>query len=432
MRRTPVLAGLALALLSYACPGLAGESPRTHVEGVARAIEQDYFDAARAKQIAAELRGAAAKGEFDALVNNRELASALSVRLEPFDKHFRVGWSEQQPEPPATESPVAPPPAQSQNKHRRGNYGVRRVEVLPGNLGYLDLRGFAPFEFGVAGQPERQAIEAGLQLLANSDALIIDLRENGGGAPQMVGYLSSAFVKKDADIFNTFHGRDRTMSEAPLDWYPQPRLETPLFVLTSGRTASAAEAFAYTLQSARRATVVGEASMGAANPGGEVDAGNGFSVFVSFATPINPITKSNWEGRGVTPDVVVAPAAALNTARRLALEAVLAKGLSTQAATDTRWALDALLAETGASLRVPAKDYVGNYGVMAVSVTQDRLTLLQGRRPTRTLLPLGHDSFAMLENPSQRVVFERNAKGKVIALETRFSDGDVLRHRRAR
>lgn len=430
MRRTPALAGLALALLSYACPGLASESPRSHVEGVARTIEQHYFDEVRAKQVADQLRGAAVKGEFDALVDKRELASALTVRLEPFDRHFRVGWSEAQPAQPAADSPVAPP-MQSQAKHRRGNYGVRRAEVLPGNVGYLDLRGFAPFEFGAAGQPERQAIETGLQLLANTDALIIDLRENGGGAPQMVGYLSSAFVKKDADIFNTFHGRGRTMSEAPLDWHPQPRLETPLYLLTSARTASAAEAFAYTLQNAKRATVVGEASMGAANPGAEVDAGHGFTVFVSFATPVNPITNTNWEGHGVTPDVVVAPAAALDTARRLALEAVLAKGLPEEVATDTRWVLDALLAETGAPQRVHADDYVGAYGVMTITAVRDHLTLQQGRRPARTLLPLGNDSFAMRENPSQRVVFQRNAGGKVIAVEARFSDGDVSRHRRS-
>ena len=224
---------------------------------------------------------------------------------------------------PAGEGPVVER-APSPDRHRRGNYGVRRAEVLPGNVGLLDLRGFAPFEFGVAGQPERQAIDAALQLLAGTDALIIDLRENGGGAPQMVGYLSSAFVKKDADIFNTFRGRGRTMSEAPLDWHPQPRLDTPLFLLTSARTASAAEAFAYTLQGAKRATVVGEASMGAANPGGDVDAGHGFTVFVSFATPINPITRDNWEGRGVIPDVMVAQDEALETARRLALEAALA------------------------------------------------------------------------------------------------------------
>lgn len=429
MRLAPALAGLALAILSYASPALAQESPRSYVGGVARVIEENYFDEARARQIATTLRTASANGEFDALTNQRELASALSVKLEPFDRHFRVGWTDTPRAQPEADSPVMSP-KQSQARQRRGNYGVRRVEVLPGNVGYLDLRGFAPFEFGVAGQPERQAIESALQLLTGTDALIIDLRDNGGGAPQMVGYLSSAFVKKEVDIFNTFQGRGHTMSEAPLDWYPQPRLDTPLFLLTSARTASAAEAFAYTLQSAKRATVVGEASMGAANPGGDVDAGHGFSVFVSFATPINPITKTNWEGHGVAPDIAVEHALALVTAHRLALEAVLAQGQPSEVATDTRWALDALRAEIGASPRVDADDYAGTYGVMEVGTQQERLVLKQGRRPVRTLLPLGNDSFAVLENSSQRVVFQRNVKGVVEALEVRYSDGEVRRHRR--
>lgn len=429
MRCPPALAGLAFFILSYASPALAHESPRSYVGGVARVIEENYFDEAKARQIATKLRGAAANGEFDALSNQRELASALSVTLEPFDRHFRVSWTDTPLAQPEAGSPVMSP-AQSQAKHRRSNYGVRRAEVLAGNVGYLDLRGFAPLEFGVAGQPERQAIESALQLLAGTDALIIDLRDNGGGAPQMVGYLSSAFVRREADIFNTFHGRGHVISEAPLDWYPQPRLDTPLFVLTSARTASAAEAFAYTLQSAKRAIIVGEASMGAANPGGEVDAGHGFSVFVSFATPINPITKTNWEGRGVMPDVGVESAVALVTARRLALEAVLAHGQPSEVATDTHWALDALRAETSASPRVDADDYAGAYGVMGVGTAQDRLVLKQGRRPVRTLLPLGGDSFAILENSSQRVVFQRDAKGRVEALELRFSDGEVRRHRR--
>lgn len=428
MRCISLLSGLALVFLAYALPGMAGESPRTHVGSVAHVIEQNYFDAARAKQIAAILRAAAANGEFDALDHERELASALSLKLKPFDRHFGVTWTDAQSARVA-EGPVTPP-MQSPDKHRRANYGVRRVEVLPGNVGYLDLRGFAPFEFGVEGQPERQAIEAALALLTGTDALIIDLRDNGGGAPQMVGYLSSAFVEKGVDIFNTFHGRDRTLSEAPLDWYPRPRLQTPLFLLTSARTASAAEAFAYTMQGAKRAIIIGEASMGAANPGGLVDAGHGFSVFVSFATPINPITKANWEGRGVMPDVEVAASGALDTARRHALEAVLAQGLPEQSAVDTRWALELLLAQADSPQRVAADAYVGPYGTMVISASQDRLILLQDRRPVRTLIALGADSFAVLENPSQRVVFQRNANGNIVALELRNSDGDVSRHRR--
>ncbi len=430
MRMTPARVGLLVALLSFAFPGLARDSPRSYVEGVAGAIEQNYFDEARANQIATELRGAMAKGEFDALTTERELASALTIKLEPFDRHFRVGWTDAQRAQPEAESPVMSP-TQSQAQQRRRNHGVRRAEVLPGNLGYIDLREFASFEFGVAGQPGRETIEAALQLLAGVDALIIDLRDNGGGAPQMVGYLASAFVRKEADIFNSFHGRDRTMSEAPLDWYPQPRLDTPLFLLISARTASAAEAFAYTLQSAKRAIVVGEPSMGAANPGGDVDAGHGFSVFVSFATPINPITKGNWEGRGVTPDVDVEQGAALFTARRLALEALLVTDLPPELATDTRWALDALRAEAKPSSPVPADDFVGTYGRMVVDTAQGSLILQQGRRPVRTLLPLSNDTFAVGENSSQRVVFQRNAKGLVEALEVRHSDGDVQRHRRS-
>lgn len=428
MRHVAAIAVLGLALVSHALPGLAGESPRVYVGDVARVIEENYFDEARARQIASTLRADAANGAFDALNDKRELASTLTAKLKPFDQHFTVGWTDALPAP-ASEGPVTST-RQPPDKYRRANYGVRRAEVLPGNIGYLDLRGFAPFEFGVDGQPERQAIDAALQLLSGTDALIIDLRENGGGAPQMVGYLSSAFVEKGADIFNTFHGRDRTLSEAPLDWHPQPRLHTPLFLLTSGRTASAAEAFAYTMQSAKRAIVLGETTMGAANPGGEVDAGHGFSVFVSFATPINPITKTNWEGRGVTPNVVAAPATSLVVARRMALEAALGNGLSPQSTIDTQWALEALLAETDTSKRISAHDYSGTYGAMVVRSAPDGLVLEQGRRPARTLATVGDDSFAVLENPSQRVAFQRSATGAIVALELRNSDGDVSRYRR--
>ena len=152
---------------------------------------------------------------------------------------------------------------------------------------------------------------------------------------------------------------------------------------------------------------------------------------MSFATPINPITKSNWEGRGVTPDIEVKHEVALVTARRLALEALVAKGQPPELATDTRWALDALRAEAGASSPAPAADYAGAYGMMAVATAQGSLVLQQGRRPERTLLPLGNDRFAVLENPSQRAVFQRNAKGVVEALEVRQSYGDVQRHRRS-
>ncbi len=431
MPKKPLIKGLAVALLSLAFSAQARETPRVYVEGIAAAIEEHYFDEARAKKIAADLRSAAATGKFDALQNERELSSELGTWLVPFDTHFKVSWAEPEPASAAARDSTLPERViPSSDSAKRKNYGVRDVEVLPGNIGYLDLRQFSGFEFGEPGQPARQAVDAGLQLLSGTNAMIIDLRENGGGAPQMVCYLSSAFVKKDSNIFNTFHGRGRTMSEAPLDWHPQPRLDTPLFILISARTASAAEAFAYTMQSAKRATIVGETSMGAANPGAPLDAGNGFTVFVSFASPTNPITKTNWEDRGVIPDVAVASAAAPETARRLALQAVLAGGPKGDDATDARWALDALLAEAKPVTPLHAKDYVGSYGMLVITEADGHLVLKNGRRPIRTLLSLGDDRFAVREDPSQRVVFVRDANGKVQAFESQTSSGESARYRR--
>ena len=108
------------------------------------------------------------------------------------------------------------------------------------------------------------------------------------------------------------------MSEAPAIPYATPRTQVPLYVLVDGGTGSAAESFAYTLRSAKRATIVGERSAGAANPGAMIDVGDGFAVFVSDGSPVNPITRTNWEATGVAPDVAAISAEALDAALRLA------------------------------------------------------------------------------------------------------------------
>ncbi len=202
--------------------------------------------------------------------------------------------------------------------------GIDRVDILDGNVGVLGLRGFADFEFGRDDQPARRAIDAALRRLADADALVIDLRGNRGGSPAMVGYLASAFVAPGSGIFNTFHSREGTQSEAPAQWHAAPRPALPLYVVIDARTGSAAESFAYTLQQADRATIVGETSGGAANPGGPIGTGGGLMVFVPTGSPVNPISHGNWEGVGVRPDVPVESAEALDAALRLARTAASA------------------------------------------------------------------------------------------------------------
>lgn len=387
--------------------------PREVVARTAKAIEDLYFDPAKGAAIAADLRKEAAAGQYDRLTDPRDLATALSTRLRTLDHHFNVSWRPDRSNP----SPGAPGPRQTDAEEdaalRRANYGFRKVELLPGGVGYIRLDQFVGFE--AEGDGAKIAADAALALLANADALIIDLRDNGGGSPGMVGYLVSAFTPKDANIYNVFHSRQGIRDEKPRIWYANPRLDTPVYILTSGRTGSAAEALPYTLQAAKRATIVGEATGGAANPGGPAPLGDGYAIFISRGSPVNPITKANWEGAGVQPDVKVPAAEALDTAQRLALETILAKG-DGPVAQDSRWALEALKARTAPPAYAKA-DYIGGFGDVAIAEENGKLVVKRGRRPAWAIQPVAKDVFYAEVDPGRRVVFERDAAGKVVAFE---------------
>lgn len=424
---TSLVAAFGLAVAAQAAPP-AKVQPRVVADQVAKVIADTYFDAAKGQKIADDLRAAARRGAFDAETDPRDLATTLSDRLRPLDHHFAVVYA-----PPTTAAPSPEPasraPPSAVDPERRAAYGVRKVEILGGNVGYIDLRMFADFAFGKPDQPGRQAIEAALRLVSTTDAVIIDLRNNGGGSPAMVGYLSSAFTPRGADIYNTFHSRQGTESEAPADWYAEPRLTTPLYILISARTGSAAEAFTYTLKNAGRAVIVGQTSVGAANPGGMVPVGGGFAVFVSNGAPISPITHANWEGVGVQPDVAVSAPLALDTARGLALEAVLKADPKD---TPARWALEALRAEAAPPPGKPLDDYVGDYGALTIGQADGKLFLRRGERPPTTLLLVSGDTFTVAGESDRRVIFDRDAGGAVTALEAVYADGGGARFKRGK
>ncbi|HST45095.1 MAG TPA: S41 family peptidase [Luteimonas sp.] len=410
--------GILLCLLSATAHA---RPPRATADAVAQAIEDRYFDPARGSAIAGELRTAAARGEFDALHAPLDLAAALGARLRPLDGHFNVRWSS-----PAGLAEGVPPPRRPPPAH---DHGIRGVRILPGNIGYIDLAFFAHFEFADKAAPPRVAIDAALALLQWTDAVIIDLRGNGGGSPAMVGYLTSAFTQKGADIYNRFSSREGSTSEAPLDWHPSPRLDVPLYVLTSGRTGSAAEALAYTLQSAGRALVVGERSGGAANPGGPVEVGEGFSVFVSTGSPVNPLTGRNWEGVGVQPGLGVPAHDALHAAQVHALQRRLADGGAGPADTGARWALEGLQARDQPAAEVSA--LAGTYGDVRIAVEDGALVMRQGRRPPQVLRALASGDFFVEDDPLRRVAFARDPAGVPVALDVHTADGNRNRFRRS-
>ncbi|WP_332772610.1 S41 family peptidase [Phenylobacterium sp.] len=427
MKTLLAAAVMALALAPPVLAQPAPIDPRARTEAIAAAIQQEYFDESKGRRIADELRAEAAKGAYDGLKDPRDFAGALTERLKPQDGHFQVSWSPSQagaPDRPAFD------PAKAAAAARRINYGFRAVQVLPGNIGYIDLRQFAHFE---GDGPARAAADAAMALIAGTDAVIVDLRFNGGGSPAMVGYLASWFVPPGADIYNTFKSRGPDTYERPTaEIRGARRLEVPLYILVSGRTGSAAESFAYTLQAARRATIVGDHSAGGANPGGVNPIGDGLQVFVSSGSPVNPITGANWEGTGVVPDVEASPDQALVRAQILALRRIAQAPLAEPAATEVRWILEALDKPRPTGPTVLAR-YAGDYGPYAVTLAGDRLVLRQGRRPPTALDPLAEPGlFAVDGAPTWRIRFETPGAGPASALVSMGSDGSAARQPRTR
>ena len=189
--------------------------------------------------------------------------------------------------------------------------------IIEGNVGYLDLRGFAGIENG------KVVADTYMKLMARTDAVIVDLSKNGGGSPIMVQYLCSYFFDQKIHL-NSLYWREGnetrefwTLDE--VDGIKMP--DVPLFIITSNRTFSGAEEFSYNMQTQKRATLVGQTTGGGANPGGTMSINENLSVFIPTGKAINPITKTNWEGIGVIPEVETTPEESFEKAHELAKQA---------------------------------------------------------------------------------------------------------------
>jgi hypothetical protein len=311
------------------------KSTRELIDGIVKQLKESYVFPLKANAMAEDLRKRLGNNEYQDVKSARKLAETLTENLQAVsnDKHLRVFYSyEAIPEPTKDTGPNPGPGHKDEMEEemrefgRSLNFGFEKVERLEGNIGYLELRMFMSAALG------GETAAAAMNLLAHTDALIIDLRKNGGGEPGMVALVSSYLFGPEPVHLNDLYFRpdDSTQQFWTLPHVPGLRSEAkPVYVLTSRRTFSAAEEFAYNLKSLKRATIVGETTGGGAHPGETRRITEHFRVFVPTGRAINPLTKTNWEGTGVTPDVPVAAERALSTAHLAALKFVAGK-LETQ------------------------------------------------------------------------------------------------------
>ena len=283
-------------------------------------LMNDYYvfpDVAKSTEV--HLKKQLKEGHFNEFNDDLSFAKALTISVQSInkDKHMRIRVN------PAFEEEANSPERMVEerfyqiNRSRKFNSGFSSVKILEGNVGYLDLRGFAGMESG------KEIADAYMKLMARSDAVIIDLSKNGGGSPAMVQYLCSYFFDKVVHL-NSLYWRDgdRTQEFWSLEKVGGEKMpNVPLFVITSERTFSGAEEFSYNMQTQKRATLVGQTSGGGANPGGTMPVNENLSVFIPSGKAINPITNTNWEGVGVIPDIKTSPEDALDKTHELAKKA---------------------------------------------------------------------------------------------------------------
>jgi hypothetical protein len=292
------------------------------IDAISAKLTEFYVYPDVAQRMVQALRDHSQHGDYDTLTDGYAFAAALlrDLRAVNNDKHLRVVYDalNRPGPPPANDKPQRPSPdeiAAHRARLEHDNCMFSKVEILPRNTGYLKFDGFMDPEICGA------VATAALNFLAHTDAVIIDLRTNGGGDPAMVQYVASYFFDEATHINDLYNRHDDERKQYwTLPYVTGPRIQAPLYILTSSRTFSGAEEFTYDMQTQKRATIVGETTGGGAHPVRGMPAGDHFTIGVPFARPINPVTKKDWEGTGIKPDVPVPAADALATAQKLAAE----------------------------------------------------------------------------------------------------------------
>lgn len=322
---------LFLCLLLASTPALAQstsesalsptERQRT-IEATLHLINEEYVSADVAARIEAYLRKRTRI--YDTIQDGHQLAGTLTrdLRTVSQDKHLHVQFY---PDGVAPGQLWQRDQTSAQREANRSlqyrgllfdNFGIRDLSVLKGNLGYIRLQYLAPPD--VAGP----SYTAAMNYLAQTDALIIDLRECGGGMSEYtIPFLCSYFFAEPTHL-NSFYWRkgNRTVQSWSYAQVPgQHYGQKPIYILTGRGTFSGAEELAYDLKYLKRATIVGDTTGGGANPGGILRINDRFAMYVSVGRAINPVTQTNWEGIGVVPDTVVVASRALYAAQRMAL-----------------------------------------------------------------------------------------------------------------
>lgn len=424
-----VLAGL--PVVSQTLPGADSRKPidpkiqSAIIDSVAKALTDTYVFPDKASEMEKFVRKQFKNNAYKDLTDPLAFTAKLSEDLRSIthDGHLGVRYyPADAPELIPQDSMTAEDKKQYEAQLASANYGFEKLERMPGNVGYVKFNNFIGAELAAP-----TAIAA-MNFLAHCNPVIIDLRTNGGGDPSMIQLLSSYFFDTPVHL-NSFYVRK---SDSIQQFWTSasvvgPRMSnTDLYVLTSGRTFSAAEEFTYNLKNLKRATIVGETTGGGAHPVNDFVFRNLQIVArVPYGRAINPITGTNWEGTGVTPDIKVSADKALDVAYTEALKKATDKAVAPDQKQELSWLLEAreAIANPYSVDAATMAQYVGSYGPRNIALENGALYYQRQDRPKFRLVPMSADKFMLDGLDSFRIKFTRDAGGQVVGMAGMYDNG---------
>lgn len=398
------------------------------VTNISDLLDKNYIFPETARKMGEYINSQLQSGAYTNISDPMAFANKMTEDLQSIskDRHIRVGYSPRQVE----EMREMEKNQVSQEEQDRmfferligDNFGFKKVEQLPGNIGYIDFRFFGP------GNMIKDKVATAMAFVENCDALIFDMRYNGGGDPTGIQLICSYLFGEEPVHLNDLYYRPADTLEEywTLKEISGKRMpDVPVYVLTSSYTFSGAEEFSYNLKNLNRATIIGETTGGGAHPGGPQIVNDDFIINVPTGRAINPYSKTNWEGTGVSPDIDIDSKLAFTKAYIMALEKIASntederlKGIFNFLKESLTLSLDApeISLET-------LKSYEGEYGERKVTYENGRLYYQRGKRQTFELTPISEDTFMLMEIEYFRIKFDRDAGGKVIGITGIYDDG---------
>ena len=438
LRLIPTTSIIALGMCVFVAPAQSQESgtitpdqARKTVRGVIAKVEELYVIDEKVPEFIAALEESIYAGRYD-VTDVETLVGRLDedVRMISGDRHINFWY-----DPDLNRTISAEADDSEENSELAAeysaqaladNFGLAGVTRLSGNIGYLDFRNFWD---EVPGAEEK--VRAAMELLHGSSAVIIDLRKNGGGSPWEGRLIQSYFFDTPTLVWRFYNREEDSVTEG---WTASPVPEkslnrVPLYLLTSGRTASAAEAFAYSVKVFKIGIVVGRRTVGAAHRTSIHPIGEDFMLRISVAAPVSPITGGNWEGTGVEPDIETDAEDALLVAQIHALETLKKERSSEEGVFDLDWAL----MEVRAGLSPPQlserqlEQLVGTYGNRRITYEEGHLVYQLRDRGKVRLIPLSESVFQHPFREYYRVRFLKKGS-RTVAMEGLYDDGRVSRY----